>query len=51
MKSPGKKLLAKSDIPGKLDAGKIDVLITIGAGDIDTLVAPIEKKLRRERPE
>ncbi len=49
MRSGKKRLLAKSDIPGKLDSDKIDVLLTIGAGDIDTLVAPIEDKLRRER--
>jgi UDP-N-acetylmuramate--alanine ligase len=49
MKSPHKKLLAKNDIPGRLDIMKIDVLVTIGAGDIDTLVIPIEEKLNRER--
>jgi UDP-N-acetylmuramate--alanine ligase len=48
MKSVNKKLLAKEDIPGKLDMNKLDVLLTIGAGDIDTLVGPIEEKLRRE---
>jgi len=49
MKSDKKRLLAKNDIPGKLDVSKLDVLITIGAGDIDTLVKPIEDKLRKER--
>jgi len=49
MKSGKKKLLAKNDIPSKLETSKLDVLLTIGAGDIDTLVAPIEEKLRRER--
>lgn len=51
MRSPRKKLLSKSDIPGKLDVKNIDVLVTIGAGDIDTLVSPIEDKLRKERTE
>ena len=49
MKSGNKRLLAKSDIPDKLDVSNLDVLITIGAGDIDTLVKPIEDKLRKER--
>jgi UDP-N-acetylmuramate--alanine ligase len=49
MKSGRKRLLNKSDIPGKLDVNDLDVLLTIGAGDIDTLVAPIEEKLRKER--
>ena len=49
MKSGRKRLLNKSDIPGKLDVPDLDVLLTIGAGDIDTLVAPIEEKLRKER--
>lgn len=49
MKSPGRKMMRKEDLPGALDAGSIDVLITIGAGDIDTLVKPIEDKLLRER--
>jgi UDP-N-acetylmuramate--alanine ligase len=49
MKSRGKRLLKKDDIPGKLDISKLDVLLTIGAGDIDTLVSPIEEKLRKER--
>jgi UDP-N-acetylmuramate--alanine ligase len=49
MKSPNKRLLAKTDIPDKLDVTKLDVLVTIGAGDIDTLVDPIEEKLNSER--
>jgi hypothetical protein len=49
MRSGGKRLLNKDDIPGKLDVSKLDVLLTIGAGDIDTLVSPIEEKLRKER--
>jgi UDP-N-acetylmuramate--alanine ligase len=49
MKTVNKRILNKSDIPGKLDINKLDVLLTIGAGDIDTLVGPIEEKLRRER--
>lgn len=49
MKSGNKRLLAKSEIPEKLDVSKLDVLITIGAGDIDTLVKPIEDKIRKER--
>jgi UDP-N-acetylmuramate--alanine ligase len=49
MKSVNKRLLAKADIPDKLDVDKLDVLITIGAGDIDTLVKPIEEKLKKER--
>ena len=51
MKLLKKRMLEKSDIPGKLDRNQIDVLLTIGAGDIDTLVAPIEAKLRREKSE
>jgi UDP-N-acetylmuramate--alanine ligase len=50
MKSVNKRLLSKSDIPGKLNVSELDVLITIGAGDIDSLVMPIEEKLRKERP-
>jgi UDP-N-acetylmuramate--alanine ligase len=46
MKSPSKKIMAKEDIPDKLDMSKIDVLVTIGAGDIDTLVKPIEEKMK-----
>lgn len=49
MKSVSKKLMAKEDIPGKLDVKTLDVLLTIGAGDIDSLVVPIEKKLKAER--
>jgi UDP-N-acetylmuramate--alanine ligase len=49
MRSGKKRLVAKEDIPDKLDASELDVLLTIGAGDIDTLVSPIEKKLKRER--
>lgn len=49
MKSGKKWMMAKEDIPGKLNTDNIDVLLTIGAGDIDSLVAPIEEKLRRER--
>lgn len=49
MRSVNKRLLAKEDIPGKLDTRKLDVLLTIGAGDIDTLVMPIEEKLKKER--
>jgi len=48
MKLPAKRIMAKEDIPGKLDVKNLDVLLTIGAGDIDTLVGPIEEKLRRE---
>jgi len=51
MKSGKKRLLNKSDIPGKLDINALDVLITIGAGDIDSLVGPIEERLRKERVE
>ncbi len=50
MKSGKGRLMAKSDIPEKLDVSKLDVLLTIGAGDIDSLVKPIEDKLRKERP-
>jgi len=49
MRTRKKRLLAKEDIPGKLDTSELDVLLTIGAGDIDTLVGPIEEKLKRER--
>jgi UDP-N-acetylmuramate--alanine ligase len=49
MKSANKRMLEKSDIPGRLDTGKLDVLVTIGAGDIDALVIPIEKKLMEGR--
>jgi UDP-N-acetylmuramate--alanine ligase len=49
MKLRERRLLNKSDIPGKLDIKNLDVLLTIGAGDIDTLVGPIEEKLRKER--
>ena len=49
MKSTRKRMMAKEDIPGKLDTSKLDVLLTIGAGDIDGLVEPIEEKLKRER--
>jgi len=49
MKTGGKRLFKKEDIPGKLDVSKLDVLVTIGAGDIDTLVTPIEEKLKKER--
>jgi UDP-N-acetylmuramate--alanine ligase len=49
MKLRNKRLLNKSDIPGKLDIKNLDVLLTIGAGDIDTLVRPIEDILRKER--
>jgi UDP-N-acetylmuramate--alanine ligase len=49
MKSGNKRLLEKSDIPGKLDVPNLDVLVTIGAGDIDSLVVPIEKLLKKER--
>lgn len=49
MRSGKKRLMAKEDIPGKLDTSELDVLLTIGAGDIDTLVGPIERKLKRER--
>jgi UDP-N-acetylmuramate--alanine ligase len=47
MKSENKRLLNKSDIPGKLDINTLDVLLTIGAGDIDTLVVPIEEMLKK----
>jgi hypothetical protein len=49
MHCKNKRLLEKTDIPGKLDVKNLDVLITIGAGDIDTLVGPIEEMLKRER--
>ena len=49
MRSDKKRLLAKEDIPGKLDIKNLDVLLTIGAGDIDTLVEPIEKEIYKER--
>lgn len=49
MKLKKKRLLNKSDIPGKLDIDNLDVLITIGAGDIDRLVEPIEEELRKRR--
>ena len=49
MRLRNKKMLEKSDIPGKLDTDNLDVLLTIGAGDIDSLVGPIEEKLKRER--
>jgi UDP-N-acetylmuramate--alanine ligase len=49
MTCKNKRILAKEDVVGELEAGQIDVLITIGAGDIDTLVGPIEEKLKRER--
>jgi len=49
MRSANKKLMAKEDIPGKLDVTDLDVLLTIGAGDIDSLVVPIENKLKMER--
>jgi UDP-N-acetylmuramate--alanine ligase len=49
MKSVNKKLMAKEDIPGKLNVCDIDVLLTIGAGDIDSLVQPIEDKLKKDR--
>jgi hypothetical protein len=42
-------MMAKEDIPGKLNTTDLDVLLTIGAGDIDSLVEPIEEKLKRER--
>jgi UDP-N-acetylmuramate--alanine ligase len=51
MKLRKKRLLNKSDIPGRLDIRNIDVLLTIGAGDIDTLVNPIEERIRKERVE
>lgn len=49
MRLRNKKMLEKSDIPGKLDTDNLDVLLTIGAGDIDSLVGPIEEELRRVR--
>jgi len=49
MRSGKKRLMAKEDIPDKLDTNKLDVLLTIGAGDIDTLVGPIEEMLKKER--
>jgi UDP-N-acetylmuramate--alanine ligase len=49
MRSGKKRLLAKEDIPGKLETDKLDVLLTIGAGDIDTLVGPIEEMLKKAR--
>lgn len=49
MKSSQKRMMAKEDIPSKLNTASLDVLLTIGAGDIDSLVEPIEEKLRRER--
>jgi UDP-N-acetylmuramate--alanine ligase len=49
MRSGKKRLMAKEDIPDKLEIDKLDVLLTIGAGDIDTLVGPIEEMLKKER--
>lgn len=49
MKLRERRLLNKTDIPGKLDVRKLDVLLTIGAGDINALVGSIEEKLRKER--
>ena len=49
MSMSNKKLLEKTDIPGKLDLKGIDVLLTIGAGDIDRLVEPIEEALNKTR--
>ncbi len=49
MRLSHKRLLEKSDIPGKLDIERLDVLLTIGAGDIDSLAVPIEKKLLEVR--
>jgi UDP-N-acetylmuramate--alanine ligase len=49
MKSSQKRMMAKEDIPAKLNTANVDVLLTIGAGDIDSLVEPIEEKLIRER--
>ncbi len=49
MNSTRKRMMAKEDIPGKLNTADLDVLLTIGAGDIDSLVEPIEEKLKRER--
>jgi UDP-N-acetylmuramate--alanine ligase len=49
MRSANKKLMAKEDIPGKLNVTDLDVLLTIGAGDIDSLIVPIENKLKMER--
>jgi UDP-N-acetylmuramate--alanine ligase len=49
MRLKNKKMLEKSDIPGKLDTENLDVLLTIGAGDIDSLVGPIEEELKRVR--
>jgi UDP-N-acetylmuramate--alanine ligase len=46
MKLEKKRLLNKSDIPGKLNKSEIDVMITIGAGDIDTLIEPLEAFLK-----
>lgn len=48
MQLPHKRLLKKEELVAALDVQKLDVLLTIGAGDIDALVAPLEKKLRRE---
>jgi len=49
MRSGKKRLMAKEDIPDKIEIDKLDVLLTIGAGDIDTLVGPIEEMLKKER--
>jgi UDP-N-acetylmuramate--alanine ligase len=49
MTSSHKRMLEKSEIPGKLDIAKLDVLLTIGAGDIDLLAGPIEEKLLEVR--
>jgi UDP-N-acetylmuramate--alanine ligase len=49
MRSRNKRLMAREDIPDKLETEKLDVLLTIGAGDIDALVLPIEEKLKSER--
>jgi UDP-N-acetylmuramate--alanine ligase len=49
MRSRNKRLMARENIPDKLETEKLDVLLTIGAGDIDALVLPIEEKLKSER--
>jgi UDP-N-acetylmuramate--alanine ligase len=49
MELKNKRMLAKNDIPSKLDLENADVLLTIGAGDIDRLVEPIEDELNRVR--
>lgn len=48
MKSPGKQVLSKTELPGWVKNNKTELLITAGAGDIDTMVEPL-KKIIEER--